>query len=623
MTFMVFTGMPLLTTRLQQRGNKRMFYLKVTLPKDLQPRYKAAYGKSSEMVRLFTDSPREAQARQARALAQVQERVAAILDVAPMTSGDRLADIVSVIDQWRRHDQERDAADQLQVMKGGSQAWADRHLRLRDLEDHLSGTRQPDFLEVDAFGARPEEPGEHHRYFVEHNGANAKYPIRFEREFLLSLVREDWRVRIDNMAARSGVPKDWRHIYPTPKVKAPHGGTPTEADYALFECGVSLNHPNYAALYDIIRREWLERTRARLAAFHSAPLAMQQPSPEPASMPAPRIDPPAMDLTGLMPDALKPLSQHIVAFMATKVIADSSVSGYHKSLSRLIAHCGNKPVCAYSTLDIEHFYQQVSAERSEKKDDGDRLNYWTVYRIVSNVRQFFKWAYARHLVRDDPTRKLMIEKRRVDDDDDDDDDGYEPYTADELRRIFGSPEFVALTDDERWLALVALHSGMRFGEARQLETTDIVEHNGRKHFSVSKVSEFGFKKRLKTSSAIRLIPVHPALIDGGFLEFVGKKNGRIYASIDRARYWNEELTRDLGVWVRRTKVFHSLRGNFRDALKQAARGDTEAIDRYMGHAARGTGQQYYGQRNLLPHESQYIDRVSLPCPWLEAQQTRS
>jgi hypothetical protein len=72
--------------------------------------------------------------------------------------------------------------------------------------------------------------------------------------------------------------------------------------------------------------------------------------------------------------------------------------------------------------------------------------------------------------------------------------------------------------------------------------------------------------------------------------------------------------------VKQKKVFHSLRGNFRDALISAAKGDNEAVDRIMGHHPKGTGAAHYGSRDLRPHESKLIDRVRLS--WFEQRVRR-
>jgi integrase len=615
---MAFSNLPSLTHRLQQRGNKGMFYLKVTFPKEIQPKYKAAYGKASEMIRLQTDSRSQAEARKVAALAEVQQKVADLLEVANATSADRVAAIVDVLDRWRRRDDECDADHALRAMRGGTRSWQARHSGLQNREDDLSGRTVPlDPIDaMESFGRRSGRSGEWRSRYEELGlWADPKREAEEWRKWQVSLIRDDWRDRIEQMARASRLPLDWRARDLCPR--APHGGHPTEVDFELFELAVRLDDPNYTTLYKLIRREWLQRTRSRLAAFQPRNVATATPTEATSHAPSSNVPPPpSADLVGLVPDAAKPATAHIDGFMMSKRnLAESSKKGYRKSFARVVVYCGDKPIYSYTTLDMELFYQKLKAERSDKKNDGGTLHHWTIYRTISNVRQFFKWAKRRHLIHDDPSRDLIVD----DDDDDGDDAGYDPYTTDELKMIFGEA-FANLPAFKQWFALVGAFSGMRRGEIEQHEVTDFNDLNGRPHFVVTKESKFGHKKHFKTgASALRQIPLHPTLIRLGFLDWIEKRkreaeDGRLFPRTRYGRWWNEQYTRQLGVWVKRKKVFHSLRGNFRDALIAAAKGDREAVDRIMGHHPKGTGAQYYGSRDLRPHESRLITKVRLPLP---------
>jgi integrase len=114
--------------------------------------------------------------------------------------------------------------------------------------------------------------------------------------------------------------------------------------------------------------------------------------------------------------------------------------------------------------------------------------------------------------------------------------------------------------------------------------------------------------------------VHPTVIKLGFLEWVEKRrksarDGRLFPVYRYSRWWNEGYAPKVSVKTK-NKVFHSFRGTFRDALKEVAKGDREAVDRIMGHYPEGTGAKHYGSRDLRPHESRLIDRVRFPFPLL-------
>ena len=151
---------------------------------------------------------------------------------------------------------------------------------------------------------------------------------------------------------------------------------------------------------------------------------------------------------------------------------------------------------------------------------------------------------------------------------------------------------------------------MRLSEIAQLEFEDIIDLNGRPHFSVNRKSHHGHKKSTKTKSSRRQIPVHPELIRSGFLEWVETRRretnqGVIFPAYRYGRWWNEQFTVRLGIKTQK-KTFHSWRHSFRDALKVC--GNMETVDRIMGHYRQGTGPEY-GDRNLTPDESKAIDVV--------------
>ncbi len=307
----------------------------------------------------------------------------------------------------------------------------------------------------------------------------------------------------------------------------------------------------------------------------------------------------------LMPDSDKPISFHRDAFMATKAgKGRGTVASYRKSLDRLVEWIGDISIHTLTTRHAEQFYQRLKATPSDKHE-GRMLDFDTIGRTVSNLRQFSQWAVARHLIEEDFCRKLVVE--RPDDDYKGKDRG--PYSPADLKVIVAGlvnePEF------KKWFALVGLHTGMRLSEIEQLEFTDLDDHNGRKHFHVHRESEYGNQKSTKTESSIRKVPIHNNLIRLGLLDWVTSrvkesKNGRIWPKCKYSRWWNEEFTPTIGVKTP-TKVFHSFRHLMEDRLTDATT-DQKAVDRIMGHFRNGMGARY-GDKYLSAKESAVIDDV--------------
>ena len=331
-----------------------------------------------------------------------------------------------------------------------------------------------------------------------------------------------------------------------------------------------------------------------------------------------------VDLSGLMPGASKSFHEHLETFIAARKHEGSTASSYRKAFRDLRKLIGDKPIVEVAEVDIETYYQWLKTQKSDKNPSSN-LSFNTLDRNISHMRQFFAWAEVRKLVRNDPARKIKVEKPRelaVDDD-----DKRDPFTAEDLKAIFHHPLYTGrksikkwqepggniVRDHLFWFPLILLHTGMRPSEVQQLEFTDIIEVNGRPHISINRESKYGNKKTLKTKrSAIRQIPVHPMLIALGFLGYVDSrkqesKNGKILPTYRWSRFLNKEgLLGDVSVWGER-KVGYSFRHTFRGAIHQAS-ADEQARDRIFGHHHEGTGGTYLS-RNLYPRESEIIDSV--------------
>jgi integrase len=297
---------------------------------------------------------------------------------------------------------------------------------------------------------------------------------------------------------------------------------------------------------------------------------------------------------------------------------------YRRTFDRFEKEIGIKSVRDVSTMDIEKFYQcllKTPADRGTREFIAPA----TVERSISNLRKFFSWAVSRHLTSDNPLRKLVIEQPN--EDDDDDEASRNPFTKAELTKIFEAPLYrgcfsknrvykpgtVRVFDQRYWFPLIALFSGMRVMEIAMLEFQDIFDLNGRRHFSVNRKSMFGNKKKTKTKSSIRQVPIHPKLIELGLLEYIEErrkvsKNGRVFPSYRYSNFFNQEFLVKINIKAP-DKTFHSFRHNFRDALRPL--GQEEGMARLMGHFREGTG-AHYGSRDLLQYESDMIDGVAYP-----------
>jgi hypothetical protein len=192
-------------------------------------------------------------------------------------------------------------------------------------------------------------------------------------------------------------------------------------------------------------------------------------------------------------------------------------------------------------------------------------------------------------------------------------DRREPFGADRLKVLFGSSPWTPSDKGcdgkpiRYWGPLLALYHGLRLGEIAGLEVGHVAT-DGCQPMLLLRAGQ----RQLKTASARRDIPVHPEMLRLGFMGYVKErrkqaKTGELLFA-GEAAYARQQWGRGLGDWfvrkVRSLKLegrkltFHSLRHDFRDALREAEVQGGLA-DYIMGHSQEGMGAQYGSSRPSL------------------------
>lgn len=174
------------------------------------------------------------------------------------------------------------------------------------------------------------------------------------------------------------------------------------------------------------------------------------------------------------------------------------------------------------------------------------------------------------------------------------------FTSEELRTLLASD----LRGHLYWLTWLGLCTGARLNELCQLTADHVLndEHGPRLFFS----PELRLKTGLK-ESCVRSVPLHPKLLELGFLEYVKgassypnrmlfpgltprELTGRL--SDTPSKNFARHLT-ILGI-KRKGLSYHSLRHSFAAEFKRAAPTDIETRERIMGHAVAGVAGRYGG-----------------------------
>jgi integrase len=148
----------------------------------------------------------------------------------------------------------------------------------------------------------------------------------------------------------------------------------------------------------------------------------------------------------------------------------------------------------------------------------------------------------------------------------------------------------------RWVPWIGAYSGARVSEICQLRSEDIIQIE--QIWCMKLDPEAG---SLKTSGSERLIPLHPALIEVGFLDFVGKaKSGPLFASLSPDKFGKRggngtkvigRFVRQLGLTDTRLSPSHSWRHRIKTSGRKYGLAQ-DILDAITGHGARSVADSY-------------------------------
>lgn len=245
-------------------------------------------------------------------------------------------------------------------------------------------------------------------------------------------------------------------------------------------------------------------------------------------------------------------------------------------------------------------------------------SYTNAFKKLRMLKTFLIWSYKKRKISEELDKLLPTEKK--DKKRDRSKDGYQPWSDSELKRIFERENYPA--DGYRfWTPLLALYTGARANEIAQLLVTDIKKMNGIDCISIMDLDddvdddepvaipgEEKPIKSVKTAASRRLVPIHPKLVEVGFLSFVEhmKEQGaqRLFPELKYSEVGGYgrnvsrnfgEVTKKLDLWVERKKVFHSFRSTFNGRLMKLGT-PQELREFLLGHANDSMNVRAYGKQ---------------------------
>lgn len=276
---------------------------------------------------------------------------------------------------------------------------------------------------------------------------------------------------------------------------------------------------------------------------------------------------------------------------------------------------------------------------ADKRGDVNRLGAKTLENYFNNIVAIFNFAVEKRLLAENPARDRWMRASFAADRP----EKPKPhFSVEELNNLFRAPLYCGCKDDGAgfakpgsnrprrgrfWVPLLALFQGLRCNEAAQLYTEDFKEEEGIPYFEIREEREDGSKcdKRLKTKQSKRRVPIHPELLQIGFLEFVEKRrkdisHPRLFPElkIGATGYFSDRFGKWLGRFVKTTlgkeckATFHSFRHKFRDSLTEAGipLPDVEALGGW--EIMQRSAERNYGKGPSLRRLREQIEKVAYP-----------
>ncbi|MPZ29987.1 MAG: tyrosine-type recombinase/integrase [Rhodospirillales bacterium] len=188
-----------------------------------------------------------------------------------------------------------------------------------------------------------------------------------------------------------------------------------------------------------------------------------------------------------------------------------------------------------------------------------------------------------------------------------------PYTEEEARRLLTCARL--RTDALRWLPWLMAYTGARIGEVAQLRKEDVRTEHGIKVLRITGGTEKGHE--VKTGSSRRDVPLHRAVIDEGFLKYVGgAKEGPLFSDLPPGRLGKrgDAASTEYRRWARgvvgitdKRAVAHSWRHRMEDQLREIEAPE-EVAAAITGRTRQGS-RAGYGKGPSLALQARWLAKI--------------
>jgi integrase len=277
-----------------------------------------------------------------------------------------------------------------------------------------------------------------------------------------------------------------------------------------------------------------------------------------------------------------PLNELVDAWAVERKPAQRTRYEWERAVSRLASHVGHTNPTNLVPADIVSWKDALLASGKSPK---------TVKNHLAAVRALFGWAVRNHRMAVNPGTGIDVaakEKggnRRL------------PYSEEDAALLLRLAR--AEKGAKRWLPWLLAFTGARLEEVCQSLVRDIRESKGVWYLDINSDHE---TKSLKNTGSARKVPLHPALIEEGFLSYIRRlpADGPLFPDLTPDRFGRRggNGTKIIGRWVRASGITnprkapnHAWRHRFKDVCRGA--GIEKAVhDALTGHASGDVGDGY-------------------------------
>lgn len=299
--------------------------------------------------------------------------------------------------------------------------------------------------------------------------------------------------------------------------------------------------------------------------------------------------------------------QHVLS-MAIEIMGDKSLEQYtREDFERFRSILQNLPSNVNKKAELQGKSLVEIAEANAKSKKYQPLKVLSINTLIGQLHTFLEWCIPHGYIQTNPTAKLKMRdtRKKIEQK-----DPFKDVNFTETRtKIYSDVKKLYANKPERvWVPMIGFYQGMRLEEIAQLHVEDIYQtDSGLWVFDLNEnpSSNGEVIKHIKNLPSIRVVPIHPKLIEFGFLDYYHnvKKAGheRVFYRLKHGRdgfgrgvadWFNTQTKRHISNNAK--KSFHSSRHTFIQYLKNLSV-DEHKVTGLAGHGEEKMAYNQYGE----------------------------